>query len=325
LEKIVKIYLLLRPKRYNTIISLIVGVGLTLLSKPFWLDLLNLGIESTNENFKNIYIPVIGKYDWLIGLFIIIIALIYNTYNRLLELKFNQVEKAEYLNIVETKCSSFYEVCKLIFPILKDNQYIFKTVGPNSGAEFSDLLRTDMTMWYKYRSETIIPNNEKIKSILIENKSLFDREKSELADQMIMHIDAVQEHTINEEFDYSQHRFPTDFCDLITKECYNSSVNSAHLLKRKKWVKKRLLKQVKNEWYLFGSSLFIPEKANDFDIVILFDVMLNKRHLKDIEILKMDFKLKFKSNLHLTPFQKNEKVLFEEFISYNTYKLKGNG
>lgn len=325
MEKIEKIIRLLKPKYYNRITYVIVICGTSLLTKPIWLDLLNAFLETNNNNNKDFQISIIGNWDWLLGLVVIIIGLIYNTRNRLIDLKSEPKSQPEYKNVLQLKHKTFEEVCETLYPILKDNEYIFFTVGPNSGANFEGELRTDLTMWYKYRSESILPNNRKIKEVLNSNSDLFDRDTSELANKMIVHIDAFEEHVQNENFDYTPYQFPQDFKELVENKCFENAKNSMTFKSRLKWLNKRIPKINAKEWYLIGSSILIPEKSKDVDIVIYYNKESKVEIQNKLKNLKMDFKLKFSCNLHITIFLTNEQSQYDEFLEYNKYKIKGNG
>lgn len=325
MEKFEKIVRLLKPKYYNRITYLIVISGTSLLTKPIWLDLLNAFLETNNENNKNFQISIVGEWDCLLGLAVIIIGLIYNTRNRLIDPKSEPKSQPEYKNVTQLQHKTFEEVCETLYPILKDNEYIFLTLGPNSGANFEGELRTDLTMWYKYRSESILPNNRKIKEILNSNTKLFDRATSELANKMIFHIDAFEEQVQNEDFNYTPYQFPQDFKTLVEDKCLEQAKNSKLFKNRLKWLNKRIPKLNINEWYLIGSSILIPEKAKDVDVVIFYNKESKEEIQNKLNNLKMDFKLKFSCNLHLTILLGNEKLQYDEFLAYNKYKIKGNG
>ena len=325
MEKIEKIIRLLKPKYYNRITYVIVICGTSLLTKPIWLDLLNAFLETNNNNNKDFQISIIGNWDWLLGLVVIIIGLIYNTRNRLIDLKSEPKSQPEYKNVLQLKHKTFEEVCETLYPILKDNEYIFFTVGPNSGANFEGELRTDLTIWYKYRSESILPNNRKIKEVLNSNSDLFDRDTSELANKMIIYIDAFEEHVQNENFDYTPYQFPQDFKELVENKCFENAKNSMTFKSRLKWLNKRIPKINAKEWYLIGSSILIPEKSKDVDIVIYYNKESKVEIQNKLKNLKMDFKLKFSCNLHITIFLTNEQYQYDEFLEYNKYKIKGNG
>jgi hypothetical protein len=324
LKQIEQLIKLLKPKYYNRITYLLIISAIPLLTKPLWLELVNWGIESSNENYKKINIPIIEEWDWLLGLVIILIALIYNTFNRWIELKTDKKSEPQYKKIEKVKFSDFIQVCKSIYPILLDNEYIFKTVGPNSGANATDELRTDLTLWYKYRSESILPNNQKIKEILEANQNLFSREIKTITDKMILHIDAFEEHTKNPQFDYSNFQFPLDFKEMIETKCFENAKTSKKLQNQIKWLNKKLKPLNIVEWYLHGSTILIPESANDVDIVILIN-SVNTNENKKINSIKMDFKLKFQLSLHTTIFTSNEQEEFRSFLERNVYKIKGNG
>mgnify|MGYP006087152971 FL=1 len=325
MEKLEKIIKLLKPKYYNRITYILIISGTSLLTKPLWLELLNWSLDTTNENSEKIQLSIIGQWDWLLGLFVIIIGLYWNTKNRLIDLKTEKISQPEYKNVLKLKYKSFEEVCEVIYPILKDNEYIFLTVGPNSGASYQNELRTDLTMWYKYRSESILPNNSKIKEILNNNTALFDRKIAELVNKMIIHIDAFEEHVQNENFDYTTFQFPQEFKELIEDECFLNAKKSKIFVGRMKWLNKKTPKLNSKEWFLIGSSIFIPEKAKDVDIVIFYNHESKLEIQNKLKSLKMDFKLKFSCNLHTTIFLSKEEIQYKEFLAFNKYKIKGNG
>ena len=324
LEHIKELIKLLKPKYYNRITYVLIIAAIPLFTKPLWLEIVNWGIESSNENYKKIQLPIIGDWDWLLGLTVIIIALVYNTVNRWIELKTDKKSEPQYKKIEKIKYSSFSQLSKVIYPILKDNEYIFKTVGPNSGANNTEELRTDLTLWYKYRSETILPNNQKIKEILEANQNLYSRKIKQSTNRMILHIDAFEEHTKNPQFDYSEFQFPLDFKELIEKECFESAKSSKLLANHIKWLNKKLKPLDISEWHLHGSSILIPDSANDTDVVILFN-NLDTKTIKRIDSIKMDFKLKYQRSLHTTVFTSIEKAQFNSFLEKNEHKIKGNG
>lgn len=325
MDKLEKIIKLLKPKYYNRITYLLVITGCSLLTKPLWLDILNAAIKSCNQNNIEIQIAIIGNWDWALGLLIIVLSLWWHTRNRLIDLKEKNHSMPEYKKVNEVIFNSFEQVCKAIYPILKDNKYIFKNVGPNSGARETEELRTDLTLWYKYRNQTIIPNNQKIKEILKVNESLIPDSASELTKQMQLHIDAFEEHVQNPEFNYSKYRFPLEFQQLIENTCFDASVNSSSIQNQVKWLGKRLKKLAIEEWHIIGSVLFIPEKANDVDLVVLAEDNSLKESVEFIHELKTDFKLKYGYGLHPTIFGTSEKDNYKQFIAANKNKIKGNG
>lgn len=281
---------------------MLVITGCSLLTKPLWLDILNAAIESSNQNNKKIQLALIGNWNWVLGFLIIVLSLWWHTRNRLIDLKEKNHSMPEYKKVNEVIFNSFEHVCKAIYPILKDNEYIFKNVGPNSGARETEELRTDLTLWYKYRNQTIIPNNQKIKEILKSNESLIPDSATELSKQMQLHIDAFEEHVQNPDFDYSDYRFPFEFQQLIENTCFDASVNSSSIQNQIKWLGKQLKKIAVEEWNIIGSVLFIPEKASDMDLVVLADDSSLKESVEFVHKLKTDFKLKYGYGLHTTIF-----------------------
>jgi len=318
LEKILR---LLLPKFYNRVTYLIVTAGLSLLTKPIWLEFVNYGLSIFNAYCKDLNLDIIGEWDWLIGLILVFGALIWNTINRLIDLKTEQKLDPAYKDIKQKTYSSFEDLSNDIYFLLKDNEQIFKSVGPNSGASTTEELRIDLTMWYKYRNQSIIPNNQKIKEVLQNNINLLNNGQRALAQKMILHVDAFEEHVKNPDFDYSAFRFPIDFRNLIEVTCFEHAKNSKILKKEVEWLRKRFTKLDVINWYLFGSSILTPNTTRDVDAVILIN---NDNSIKrKVEIIKFDFKLKFKKGLHLTIFSNNEAESFESFIEQNEFKLKG--
>ncbi len=324
-EKIERIIKLLKPKYYDGLTYFIVTIGGSLLTKPIWVDILNSILATYNPNYKPIQLNAVGPvWDSLIGLSLIAGALYWNTKNRLIDLQYHPETQPAYLSINNLKLQSFEELCRNIYPLLNDNEYIFKTVGPNSGFLTTEELRTDLTMWNRYKQETIIPNNAKIKALLAANQSIIPSKNLEIIRKQILHIDAFEEHCQNPNFDYSQHRFPLEFKNIIEETCYNSAISSEVFMKRKKWLNKKFKKAGVTEWQIIGSCLFTPSTSSDMDIVLLLPNESTKLR-ESIRDIKFDFKLKFKISLHETAFAQNEIEAFQNFLSKNNFKYIGNG
>ena len=320
-DQIIKLVKLLRPKYYNILTRILVLGGLTLLSKPVWVDILNIFLSG----FK---FSIIGELDWLLGLIVIIIALTYNTIHRYLELKFENKSEPAFKNVALKTASSFGELCQEILPLVKDNEYIFKSTGPNSGSDEQEPLRTDLTMWEKLKREAILPNNEAIKKLISDNKQTIPAKYSNVFNQMLLHIDAFNEHIINPNFDYSEFQFPKQFPTIILSTCFETAKTNQKLIKKVKWLSAKLNKNYISDWFVFGSAAFIPDKANDIDIAILIDnAKTDQRKLNDnIFDIKNDFKLKFKKDLHVSIFDNESINDYSQFSSKNPLKIdKPNG
>lgn len=312
---------LLRPKYYNILTRILVLGGLTLLSKPVWVDILNIFLSG----FK---FSIIGEFDWSLGLIVIIIALTYNTIHRYLELKFENKSEPAFKNVAFKTVSSFGDLCQEILPLVKDNEYIFKATGPNSGNEEQEPLRTDLTMWEKLKREVILPNNEAIKKLISDNKHIIPAKYTNTFNQIILHIDAFNEHIINPNFDYSEFQFPKQFPTIILSTCFETSKTNQKLIKKVKWISAKLNKNYISDWFIFGSAAFIPDKANDIDIAILINkTITDQRKLNDnIFEIKNEFKLKFKKDLHVSIFDNESINDYSQFSSKNPLKIdKPNG
>jgi len=315
-ETITSLIKLLRPKYYNIISKLIILAGIALISKPFWVELLNI-------LFVKIDIPQIGENDWAIGLVLIVIALIYNTINHLFELKHNTSSQPAFQNVSYKSFISFGELCQEIYPILKDNEYIFKTIGPNSGSEEEGILRTDLTLWHKLKKESILPNNEAIKELITKNKNIIPTTYKEIFNKMLIHIEAFREHIINATFDYSEHQFPQEFQTIITTTSYETSKQNRKLQQKTTWLMQNLKIDDIVNWYIFGSVLFNPVKANDIDLIILLKGNIADQNgtIKKIEQVRQRFRQKFKKELHTTIFDDKTLNDYQTFTSKNPLRI----
>jgi hypothetical protein len=322
IKSIINIVKLLRPTYYNTLTRILVFGGLALITNPIWLDILNIYLGSQK-------ISLIGEFDWLLGLIVIILSLIYNTIHRYLDLTHENKSKPAYNNAEIKSFDEFGELCQEILPLLKDNEYIFKSTGPNSSSHNFDLLRTDLMMWEKLKVEAILPNNETIKKLIEENKKLIPSSYQGEFNKMLLHIRAFNEHIKNPNFDYSDYQFPKSFPEIIKQVSYENAKTNKSLKRKHKWISKKMNYVYIKDWFIFGSFIFYPNKANDVDLAIFID----KSKVIDINIIKedisgivFDFKLKFKMNLHISFFDDDNIKDYIIFSSNNPLKIqKSNG
>ncbi len=317
IEKLIKYWKLIRPKYYNTLTRILILGGLALLSKPLWLDILNI-------IFEKIEFSLIGEKDWILGLIIIVLALIYNTIQRYIDLNHERKSQPAFKNISKNNIKSFGELCQEIIPILNDNKYVFETTGPNSNVGNVESLRTDLTMWNKLKKDVIAPNNLAIKKLIESNQKLIPNKYENIFKEMVLHIEAFDEHLRNPEFDYSNFQFPNEFPKIVLEASFEKAKTDKKLLKKKHWLEKKIAKLNTLDWFIFGSTVYAPKKANDFDLAILVEqnsIPLNSSLSKKLEDLKFDYKIKFKQDLHLTIFNKTEKSDYETFANNNTLKI----
>jgi hypothetical protein len=316
-DKIGKLITLLRPKYYNVLTRILLTAGIALVSKPIWIDILNLFLVG----FK---FGLIGEYDWALGLALIFLSLIYNTINRYLDLSIDQQSRPAFNDVKFKRFNSFGELCQEILPLLRDNEYIFKTTGPNSGSGNHGDLRTDLSLWDKLKKEAILPNNEAIKRLINDNKDLVPDSFKTLFKRMLLHIEAFNAHVQDPKIDYSEYQFPQEFAGIISQKSYETAQDNKLLIKKKKWLTKRLQKHIVVSWFLFGSSVFTPSKSKDTDIVILISepISSNNEIVKTIEHLKLDFKIKFKQGLHITLFDLSNAHDYKDFSNKNPLKIE---
>ncbi|MWB94197.1 hypothetical protein GON26_07470 [Flavobacterium sp. GA093] len=306
---------LIRPKYYNRLTRLLVVSGIALLSKPVWLDILNLFLGGLK-------LSIIGEFDWLLGLVIIIIALIYNTYHRKLDLEHESKSKPAFQEVQYIKFTYFGNLCQEILPILKDNEYIFLNTGPTCSNDLGPL-RTDLTVWEKLKKKAILPNNKAIKKLIKNNFQLVPEKYGALFNKMLLHIDAFKKHVKNPNFDYSEFQFPKQFAEVIFAESFEYAKTNKNLVKKHEWIRKNINEKYVLDWIIFGSIVFTPEKASDLDLAILMHEENDFDQLSTyIEGLKFDFKIKFKKDLHVSIFENTEVLDFISFSEKNPLKIK---
>jgi predicted nucleotidyltransferase len=180
--------------------------------------------------------------------------------------------------------STFYELCQQILPFLIENRYIFKTFGPNSSAQEMELLRMDMTLWKQARTDFIIPNNERIATLLNKNKDLIPAINLGLFQQLSSHIYAFKKHVENEDFDYSDFQFPSEIDNVIKETCIKEAQRQPFFLNAVQQIRNRLKFDGVKQIVLFGSFLFYSNNKNDIDFAILLDYNSNNSSLNKLNI-----------------------------------------
>lgn len=315
-ERIYDLIRLLKPKYYNILTRIVVLFGLSLVSKPIWIDIVNIF-------FAEFQLSLIGAYDQIAGIGLVVIALIFNTYNRYLELIDKSESQPAYKEVKHNESRSFGDLCQMLYPIIIDNEYIFKTVGPNSSSNSDGELRMDLTVWNLMKERAILPNNDAIKKLISENKQRIpDKHKSIFSD-LLIHIEAFNEHLKNPDFDYSKFQFPVGVKQIIMDEAFNKAKGNSDLRKVLKWLRKKMSPKVVQQWFVFGSYLFAPERANDIDIVVKLNESSSRKNIdrsNKLGDIKTEFKLCFGRELHVTTFNKNEDNAYSIFLSKNPYK-----
>jgi predicted nucleotidyltransferase len=317
-----KLLLLFKPKYYNYLTRILVTGGMALLAKPIWIDLLNLVLEEFNFS-------IIGKLDWLLGLILIFTALAYNSLNRFWDLTLTNESQPAFKDVNKREFKLFSDLCNELIPLFRDNEYIFKSTGPNAQLENSGKLRTDLTLWNQLKIEVIVPNNTAIKDLLLQNNTLIPSKYDVLVKRLILHINAFEMHIINPDFDYSDFRFPQEFPHIIQEESFQAALVNKRVVKIRKWISKKLKKRFILDWAIFGSFVYTVDKSRDIDIVVMFENKANSNQKTNYDYLsnmKNDFLIKFKKELHFTVFTLEESTEFLEFIEKNPYKIqKSNG
>lgn len=115
----------------------------------------------------------------------------------------------------QTAPTTFGDVARAIRPLLEENRSVFLKFGPNSGADATRPVRFDLTLWEKAKIDLIVPNNERIRTLLAGHRGLISENDLPVVEQMQAHIYALREHVRDPYFDYSDYQFPKAFRDLI--------------------------------------------------------------------------------------------------------------
>jgi len=251
------------------------------------------------ENETDIFLKIVGVIFVLIACLFYYLAFIKNK------------NKIKYKTLKEASC--------MIKKILDDNKRIFKAQGPNSSVTNVCDLRSkeQLSIWNETKINRIIPNNEKIYSIL-ENIETYKESEINVVEDMKNHIEAFKNHVQHTHVDYSKFQFPIRFSILITKYCNNGLLTNKYFEKYPSWINEYIkLNQIKyiQHKYLFGSVLY-DKKPNDIDILLFLNTSNNTELLKVSRILNQmekEFKRNFNKSLHLTVFSLKEKEQYYDF------------
>jgi predicted nucleotidyltransferase len=221
--------------------------------------------------------------------------------------------------VVNLEFKNLKKASPTIKKLLDDNKRIFKTHGPNSSSQSVDDIRNNeqIPIWNTIKKTKIIPNNERIYSIL-ENIKKYDNSEIPLIESMKNHIEAFKEHVMGESFiNYTNHQFPIKFSILISKYANNGLLNSNFYKKYLDWINVYIKQNQHNIKFkdLFGSSLYDKEPS-DIDILIFiesdnFEVI--KDNAKLLNTLSKDFNEKFGKKLHITTFSEKEIHEYKKF------------
>lgn len=203
-----------------------------------------------------------------------------------------------------------------IRPLMDDNRRIFTAFGPNASAGSTGELLHDYKVWEQLKLDQIVPNNDRILSILNRVKKLDQREEL-VVSAMKSHAQAFKKHCENPNFDYSQNQFPIAFSDLILSYCSSGKNN---LEKYKTWIieNSKINKANIEAAYIFGSALYGAE-STDVDLLI----KTKSAKVEDIKVeadsyekFKERFYQKLGLKLHLKVYSELEKR------SYDVFKAK---
>ena len=296
----------LNPNFHNKIIGALIFGGFTLIfyqnlmSSLFSIDWIaesvhiKLSVQNDNDNLLKIF----GITTVFIGSFFYYLVHIVHKNN------------ITFSTLKEASCQ--------IKKFLDDNKRIFKTYGPNSSSHNITDLNTEqeLQIWNKSKLEHIIPNNERIYTIL-ENIKFFQPDELKLVTAMKNHIEAFKEHCNNVDVDYTKYQFPIKFSTLISKYCNRVGLKEKTLKLYSNWIIEHIASNMINveEKYFFGSILY-DKNPMDLDILLLVnsdrydDILESSNKLRHME---QNFEKRFNLKLHLTVFFTKEIDEFNRF------------
>lgn len=258
-----------------------------------------LFLKLSIENQTDIFLKIVGIIFVLIACLFYYLVFVKNRDN------------IKYRTLKEASCS--------IKKLLDENKRIFKTQGPNSSAISVDDLRdvAQLSVWNETKVEKIVPNNEKIYSILAKIEAYKESEVS-LVEDMKNHIEAFKNHVLHTDVDYSKYQFPIKFSILITKYCNNGLLTDKYLEKYMSWINEYIVSNqiayIQNK-YIFGSALY-DKKPHDIDVLLFVNTSSSTELLSTSELLKemeKNFKTDFDKSLHLTVYSLREEERFHDF------------
>jgi predicted nucleotidyltransferase len=258
-----------------------------------------LFLKLSIENETDIFLKIVGIIFVLIACLFYYLVFIKNRDN------------TKYKTLKEASCT--------IKKLLDENKRIFKTQGPNSSTTSVDNLRNtaQLSVWNETKSEKIVPNNEKIYSILAKIETYKESEIS-LVEDMKNHIEAFKNHVQYADVDYSEHQFPIKFSILITKYCNNGLLANKYFEKYTSWINEYIVSnQIEyiQDKYIFGSVLY-DKKPHDIDVLLFVNTSSSTELFSTSELLKQmekKFKADFDKSLHLTVFSLREEERFDDF------------
>ena len=116
-----------------------------------------------------------------------------------------------------TALVSFSDLCAAIRPLMHDNRIVFESFGPRSATSDLSPVGHDLTMWYKMRSERIVPNNRKIAELVRRHYGIVPAARRAVFDKLLSHIEAFEEHCSNPNLDYGAHQFPREVVSIVER------------------------------------------------------------------------------------------------------------
>lgn len=111
---------------------------------------------------------------------------------------------------------NFQNDCKKILWILSENKRIWQEFGPESNIAIEEPGNDNVALYWKTQKlETIIPNNNKILSIIEKNSSYFSFEDFEILSLFQLHCKSFESSCLAKQ--EKQIRFPSKFIEVIKK------------------------------------------------------------------------------------------------------------
>ena len=238
-----------------------------------------------------------------------------NEKNKLIEWKKDRMEIID--RYFSTKYASFDNLKESVVPILKENQYIFQTCGPNTNKT------ENHSLWKKFELD-VIANNRKLELILSKNKNLLHQSNQQIVDLFIWHSKEFIK-TRNEDNINRINLFPTELLSIFGLEevCHHLENNVSalqnfikYLIKEKRFRTLNLTDSLPVLTYLDNKKQQIYLNLNDEPNVkqIFFNGIFYRPKNSSLRLDSLIFFLKWLE-------KNNIKYKFHEFSDLSRIKL----
>ena len=197
------------------------------------------------------------------------------------------------------------------------NRELFRDYYPDNSASSTAPFK-DVDLWREVRDLKLRPNNARMLEMLEKIATPDAPAERDAVHQMISHLVAFEAHIRNPDVDYSDHRFPPSFAEMVAKIAREVTVDSGSTKEYEEFLKRWLHENSvpTKQRGIFGSSLYL-KKPQDVDILLILDATsIEARKLCAMHLtkLKRDFRARFGIPLHVFAPTEEERGQLADFI-----------